>query len=182
MGSKCSNGKNLFDKFLNAKHMKPKLTFLIACALLSTSNNNKAAQETAGAATQQQPQADSRTETNQTASDDITGHWKLKLEAYDNNGNKILDEAERKKGFQNRYSFRFNADGSCRIVESYKGRYEVKTEGGNKMLYVYRNRGVGHEEKDPPPDVYRIISISKNELVLLEDLGNLTFWVFEKAN
>ena len=49
------------------------------------------------------------------------------------------------------------------------------------MLYVYRNRVVGEEEKDPPPDVYRIITLSKNEMTLLEDLGDLTFWVFERA-
>jgi hypothetical protein len=50
------------------------------------------------------------------------------------------------------------------------------------MLYVYRNKVEGQEKKDPPPDVYRIIAMSKNELVLLEDLGNLTFWVFERVN
>jgi len=30
--------------------------------------------------------------------------------------------------------------------------------------------------------VYRIISMSKSELVLLENEGNLTFWVFERIN
>jgi hypothetical protein len=50
------------------------------------------------------------------------------------------------------------------------------------MLYVYRNRVVGEEKQDPPPDMYRIISMSKNELLLLEDLGNLTFWYFERIN
>ena len=67
-------------------------------------------------------------------------------------------------------------------METFKGRYEIKTENGNKMLYVFRNRVVGEEDKDPVPDVYRIISESKNELVLLENEGNLTFWVFEKAS
>jgi hypothetical protein len=64
----------------------------------------------------------------------------------------------------------------------YKGRYEVKTEGDKKMLYVYRNRIVGAEEKDPPPDIYRITSMSKNELVLLEDIGNRAFWIFERVS
>jgi hypothetical protein len=58
----------------------------------------------------------------------------------------------------------------------------VKTEGSNKMLYVYRNKVEGQEKSDPPPDVYRIISMSKSELVLLENEGNLTFWVFERIN
>ena len=121
------------------------------------------------------------TETNQPPGDGITGYWKLTLEAYDDNGNKVLDEAERKKGIKNRYTFRFNADGSCKIQESFAGRYEVKTEGGKQMLYVYRKRVVGEEDKDPVPDVYRIISLGKTEMVLLENEGNLTFWVFERA-
>jgi len=50
------------------------------------------------------------------------------------------------------------------------------------MLYVFRNRVAGEEKQDPPPDVYRIISLSKNELVVLEQEGNLTFWVFERSN
>lgn len=158
-------------------------SILIACvvsALLVACNNN--AEETKVAETSKhQPEIASNIQTNQPSGDGITGLWKLKLEAYDDNGNKILDEAERNKGIKNRYMFRFHADGSCQIQEVYKGRYEVKTEGDKKMLYVYRNRIAGQEEKDPPPDVYSIISMTKNELVLLEDLGNLTFWVFEKA-
>lgn len=162
--------------------MKPNLTFFIACALLIACNNNKAAQESTATTTQQQPEVAANIETNQTSGDGIVGYWKLTLEAYDDNGNKVLDEDERKKGIKNRYSYRFNADGSCQIQEVFKGRYEEKTEGGNKMLYVYRKRVVGEEEQDPAPDVYRIISISKNELVLLENAGNLTFWVFERVN
>ena len=49
------------------------------------------------------------------------------------------------------------------------------------MLYVFRNRIIGEEDEDPPPDVYRIISMSKNEMVLLERVNDLVFWVFERA-
>jgi len=161
--------------------MKPHFILSIACPLFITGNSYHA-QQTIVAETMQQPDVTSSTRINQTSADDIIGFWKLKLEAYDDNSNKILDEAERKKGIKNNYSFRFNADGSCKIVESFKGRYEIKTESGNKMLYVYRNRVAGEEKQDPPPDVYRITSMSKNELVLLENEGNLTFWVFERMN
>ena len=161
--------------------MKPNLIFCIAFALLIACSNNKAAEETTASKSEQQPEIAPNNETNQSSGDGIVGYWKLTLEAYDDNGNKILDEDERKKGIKNRYTYRFNGDGSCQIQEIYKGRYEVKTENGNKMLYVYRNRIVGEEDKDPVPDVYRIISISKNEIVLLEREGNLTFWVFERA-
>lgn len=162
--------------------MKPNLILSVACALLIACNNNKAAQESTVTKTDQQPEVASKLETNQPSGDGIVGQWKLTLEAYDDNRNKILDEDERKKSIKNRYSYRFNADGSCQIQEVFKGRYEVKTENGNKMLYVFRNRVVGEEEKDPPPDVYRIITLSKNEMTLLEDLGDLTFWVFERTS
>lgn len=160
--------------------MKAHFIIFIACALFNANDKSKAQEKIAE--TLRQPRNTVNIEGNQASGDDITGHWKLKLEAYDDNSNKILDEAERKKGIKNNYSFRFNADGSCMIVEAYKGRYEVKAESGNKMLYVYRNRVEGQEKKDPPPDVYHIISTSKSELVLLEDEGDLTFWVFERIN
>lgn len=161
--------------------MKSNLIVCVAGVLLVACNNNNAQETKAAETPKEQREIASNTQTSKASEDGITGYWKLKLEAYDDNGNKILDESERKKGIQNRYLFRFNADGSCKIQEFYKGRYEVKTGSNKKMLYVYRNRVVGEEEKDPPPDVYHIISMSKNELVLLEDLGNLTFWVFERA-
>ena len=142
--------------------------------------NNNMDQAITVAKTTLQPKTTTKIKMSHAPVDDITGFWKLKLEAYDNNANKILDDDERKQGIKNNYSFRFNTDGSCKIVEAYKGRYEIKTESSKKMLYVYRNKVEGQEKKDPPPDVYHIISMSKNELVLLEDEGDLTFWVFEK--
>lgn len=150
----------------------------IALVLASCGNNN--AQETT-ADTPKQSDAASTTATTQPSGDGIVGYWKLTLEAYDENENKILDEAERKKGIKNKYAFRFNADGSCKIQESFPGRYEVKTEGGKQVLYVYRKKVAGEEDQDPVPDVYTITSIGKTEMVLLEREGNLTFWVFERA-
>lgn len=160
--------------------MKIHLFIITTYILINACSNDKPAQAT-NAQTSTQPELLLKTETNLTGDEGIIGNWKLILEAYDNNENKILDEAERKKGIQNRYSFRFNADGSCQIRESFKGHYEVKTKAGNKILSVYRNRVQGEEEQDPPPDVYRIISLSENELVLLEQEQNVTFWVFERS-
>jgi hypothetical protein len=162
--------------------MKFYLIIAAAFAVFSDCNNKTPEQAANLTESSKQSEVVASTETNQTAGDGITGYWKLKLEAYDNNENKILDEAERKKGIQNHYSFRFNTDGSCTIRESFKGHYEVKTKGGNKILSVYRNKVKGDEEKDPPPDIYRIISLGKDELVLLEQEEDLTFWVFERGN
>lgn len=161
--------------------MKLNLIFCIVLILLIACSDNKAAEETTAPKPEQQPELASNTETTQPSGDGIVGYWKLTLEAYDDNGNKTLDEEERKKGIKNKYTYRFNADGSCQIQDFYKGRYQEKTENGNKMLYVYRNRIVGEEDKDPVPDVYRITSMTKNQIVLLEQQGDLTFWVFERA-
>jgi hypothetical protein len=160
--------------------MKPNLIICFAFASLIACGSNKAPEETKVPSTEQKTEVASNPVTDQPISDDITGQWKLKLEAYDNNENKILDEDEKKKGIKNNYLFRFNADGSCQIQQMFKGHYEVKTQGDKKRLYVYRKKIEGEEDKDPPPDVYQIISLNKNELVLLETEGNLTFWVFEK--
>ena len=149
------------------------------CIVLISCNNP--ASETKVADTPKQNEVASSTEPSQSSGEGIPGFWKLTLEAYDDNGNKVLDEAERKKGIKNNYTFRFNTDGSCKIQESFGGRYEVKTEGGKQVLYVYRNRVVGEEDKDPVPDVYLITSMNKNEMVLLERIGDLTFWVFQRA-
>ncbi|HEY0680495.1 MAG TPA: lipocalin family protein [Chitinophagaceae bacterium] len=155
-------------------------SILCVCAILISCSNDQA-QENKVADTPKQSEVASNAAANQTSGDGIVGYWKLTLEAYDDNGNKVLDEAERKKGIKNKYTFRFNADGSCKIQESFPGRYEVKTEGGKKVLYVYRKRVVGEEDQDPVPDVYLITSMNKNEMVLLEKIGDLTFWVFERA-
>jgi hypothetical protein len=161
--------------------MKLNINFLFASLVLCSCNNNKTAQENIVA---EKPQSEvaANTEATQPAGDGIVGNWKLTLEAYDDNGNKILDDEERKKGIKNNYQYRFNPDGSCQIQQVFKGRYEVKTEVDKEKLYVYRNRIVGEEEKDPPPDVYHIITLDKNQLLLLEELGNLVFWVFERTN
>ena len=161
--------------------MKILLTICNAFVLMIACSNNKPAAEATSAETKQQPGVVSTAVTSQAPGEDIVGVWKLTLECYDDNGNKIPDDAEKKKGIKNNYVFRFHADGSCLIQQVYKGRYDVKTESDKKMLYVYRNRIVGEEEKDPPPDIYRITSMSKNELVLLETLGDLTFWIFERT-
>ncbi len=162
--------------------MKRKL-LLINFILLAMACNNNTAQETSASVSTTAEPAKAGIDDQKTGpqGEGIVGLWKLTLEAYDDNGNKILDDDERKKGIKNRYIYRFNADGSCKIQELYKGRYEQKTENGIKMLYVYRNRIPEEEDKDPEPDIYQVISMNNTKMVLLEKIGNLVFWEFEKT-
>jgi hypothetical protein len=118
-----------------------------------------------------------------TADGNIVGEWKLILEAYDENENKVLDEEERKKGFRNNYLLRLNANGTCRIQNFYNGTYTIKEEGGRKILSVQREKGK-EEDKQDPPDQYYIISLIKDELILLSlsaEIVTTTFWVFNRT-
>ena len=107
--------------------------------------------------------------------DVIVGKWRLTWEAYDENGNKKLDEEERKKGFANKYFYQFNADGSC-VIQNLKGRYEIKEEGGKKKLSTYT-------DVDGSKDLignYTILSVNKDELLLLDAGADFTFWTFKR--
>ncbi|MDQ6609620.1 MAG: hypothetical protein M3Y85_07350 [Bacteroidota bacterium] len=65
-------------------------------------------------------------------------------------------------------------------MELFKDHYERKTENEKDLLRVFRNRVPNEEKTDPPPDVYVITSLNKDEMVLLETIGNNTFWSFKK--
>jgi hypothetical protein len=165
--------------------MKSIIILVAAIVALSNCGNNKAAsteQPIANitATENKEVQATSSTP----SGDDMVGTWKLRLEVYDDNGNRIPDEEEMKKGYSNNYMFQFNADGTCRIQQIFTGRYEKKTEKGRPMLYVYRKRVEKEEEKDPPPDIFQITSIKKDELVLqVITMGDpSSFWFFKRIN
>src|SRR5687767_9492919 len=97
----------------------------------------------------------------------LVGNWKLFLDAYDDNGNGKLDPDERKKAKPNRHSYQFKPDGSCVIMEMFKGRYEVKKDAAGDKLFVYREKVANEETTDPEPEIFRILSVSKEELILL---------------
>lgn len=113
----------------------------------------------------------------------LVGTWKLQLDVFDDNQNQVMEEEERKKGFKNNYVLQLKADGSCRLQQTYDGRYEVKTEKGKQMLYVYRKKLEGHETKDPVPDIYEIKSVKGDELILMPLVAGFAsdFWIFKKA-
>ena len=155
--------------------------FYILFILVGCGNNSMADQKQI-ANNSSQATMDSQSTTN-TSADGIVGSWKLRLEVFDDNSNRIPDEAEMKKGYANNYMLQLNADGTCRIQQMFTGRYERKTEEGRDMLKVYRKKIEGEEDKDPPPDIYQITSVKKDELVLqIIDAGSPTsFWFFNRV-
>jgi hypothetical protein len=120
------------------------------------------------------------------SADDLIGDWKLSLETYDDNHNKKLDEDERKKGFSNHYFYRFSGDGSCiispfvtnQLKNGFKGHYVVNEKNGKKILTTYwdETEQKGHREAQ-----YTVVSVNKEELVLLETTGDYTFWIFKRV-
>ena len=118
--------------------------------------------------------------------DGVVGDWKLILETYDNNHNKALDDDERKKGFSNHYFYRFGSDGSCLISpfannqlrSAFKGHYKITEKNGRKIITTFWDEA---EQKGQQEAQYTIVSLNKEELVLLETTGDHTFWIFKKV-
>ena len=118
--------------------------------------------------------------------DGLVGDWKLSLEAYDNNHNKVLDADERNKGISNHYFYRFSTDGSClispfadkQVQNAFKGHYILSEKKGKKIITTYWDEA---EQKGQKEAQYSIISVNKDELVVLESTGDHTFWIFKRV-
>jgi len=154
--------------------MKLNLIFCMVAGWFIACSNNKAAEETTASKVEQQPVVASNIATSQPSGEGILGKWRLTWQAFDENGNKKLDEEERKKAFPNFYFYQFNADGSC-LVQNLKGHYEIKEEGGKKKLSTYADI----EGSTELIGVYTILSVNKDELLLLDAAADYTFWPFK---
>jgi len=109
--------------------------------------------------------------------DGILGSWSLVLQAFDENNNGKLDDAERKKGSTGRHFYQFNSDGTCLIhTLKLKGTYELKNDGGKKRLYTY----VIDEGKPTPENKWYVISVTKTELILLSQ-DKYAFWIYKRV-
>ena len=155
--------------------MKPNLIFCTVLGVFIACSNNKAAEETTASKVEQQPEVASNTATSQPSGEGIVGKWRLTWQAFDENGNKKLDEEERKKAFPNFYFYQFNSDGSC-LVQNLKGHFEIKEEGGKKKLSTYADI----EGSTELIGVYTILSVNKDELLLLDAAADYTFWPFKR--
>ena len=156
--------------------LKCKLCLLVTLFIGTSSCNNTENKGKAEEKEKQEKPSDTHIENLSTDNNGIVGKWKLELEAVDENENKILDEEERKKGFKNTYYYQFKSDGTCIIFQTQKGHYEIKETDGKKKLYTFIDEGEG----EGPEAQYIINSIDDNEMVLLEGMGELTFWIFKR--
>jgi hypothetical protein len=110
-------------------------------------------------------------------SESIIGSWNLVMQAFDDNGNGKLDDAERKKGSGGRHFYQFKTDGTCLIhTLKLKGYYELKDEGGKKRLYTY----IDDEGKKTPENKWYVISVTKTEMILLSQ-DKYAFWIYKRV-
>ncbi len=127
-----------------------------------------------------------------TSDNSIVGTWKLTMEAYDDNNNKVLDDDERKMGIKNstsqslhNYQMQFNANGSCKIEGKYNGTYKISEEGDKIILTVQLEAHEGVNKRQIPASRHRyhIKSMNSSELLLLAEVSGVTytFWLFKKA-
>jgi hypothetical protein len=152
--------------------------FIFAAATILACSNDSTTKENT-VAVNNETTAASPAKENTVAQDGIVGTWMMHLDAFDHNQNEELDADERAKAVANRYRMQLNADGTCRLMDLFTGRYETKTENGKKILRVFRKKVEGEEDKDPPPDVYMIKSLTKGELILYINLST-NFWIFKR--
>lgn len=111
-----------------------------------------------------------------TQNEPIVGQWKLVLVAADENGNGLLDESEKAKGTQMDDYMKLNADGSAEFYTiKLKGRYEIipNASSGKKYLYLFDEGGTKHPKG-------AILSVTKDQLVLLDKFGGDSFTVWQR--
>ena len=106
----------------------------ISFMLIYSGNNKAATTETQLATKTPSEKKISHSDDVNISADGILGNWKLRLEVFDDNGNRVPDEAELKKGYAKNYSLQLNADGTCRMQQMFTGRYQQVTEKGREML------------------------------------------------
>ena len=161
-------------------------TLFISFLLFSACNNEKTAEETTTSTTGNnaaQPEKKETTENVPGTPGAITGDWKLDWEVFDDNGNWKMEPEERAKAYKNNYRLVLRPDGTSRMMNMFNGRYEVKTENGRQMLYVYRERVAGEEDEDPLPEIFHIYSAGPDELILQVVMAGepSSFWIFKRA-
>ena len=156
------------------KYRSAIFSLLILILMSCNSNNAKSPEETSARSSQTKDNKPTSA-TPASPGDGIVGGWILTRETYDENNNKMLDEEERKKGFKNRYYYRFNADGTCKI-QTFDGFYELSEYKGKKLITTYFNE----DGKKNFESKHYIFSVDKNELVFLDELASHVFWIFKR--
>lgn len=111
---------------------------------------------------------------------ELVGGWQQTHAMYDENGNRKIDEDERRKARSDAgmalFDMRLNADGSCRL-KSTKCRYEVQAQSGGRqrlMLFVETNNRESRE------NLGIIHSVTKDELILA-NYGSGSFNVYKRT-
>ena len=150
--------------------MKRNFLFIVCIALVSScgSNNDGASTKSAN---------ETNPETSTTAGKEgkgVIGEWEQVNTVLDQNGNNLLEEAERQKPMSNKigsYYLKFNSDGTCLVGEiKFEGTYELKDDGGEQTIFIQTG----------DPQRLRIKSLTTDEMVLMPSGAPGTFLVYKR--
>lgn len=152
-----------------AKSRKIILQLSLMWLLTGCSDNNAA-----------QPGHESNTSpatSNAGSNDGLVGEWEQMLTAADKNGNEILEEDERKAGSATLMDYmKLNSDSSAVILYARApGRWEtyVNASSGKTYLNLYSQDNTKYRKG-------AIISVGKNELLILNKFGGNSFTVWKR--
>ena len=149
--------------------MKTIYLFIVSLALNSCGSN------TDGASTKSADQTTSEAAApNGTQGKGVTGEWEQVNTVLDQNGNNVLEEAERQKPMSTKigsYYLKFNSDGTCLVGEmKFEGTYEVKADGGEQTIFIQTG----------DPQRLRVKSLDSDEMVLMPSGAPGTFLVYKR--
>jgi len=160
--------------------------FIAAFLVLFSYSNSNAGNELSKDKRSVVSNSNIETSTPSPTSEGIIGDWKLSVETYDENQNKKLDPQERAKAFSNHFFFRFNADGTALVNYSttaehaFKAKYKLSKRKDLQFISIYID-GDDNEGPDGLSGGYYIISVDKNELIVLEGANERAIWVFKRS-
>ena len=104
----------------------------------------------------------------------VTGEWEQVTTVLDQNGNNLLEDAERQKPMPTKigsYYLKFSSDGTCLVGDmKFEGTYEVKDDGGEQTIFIQTG----------DPQRLRIKSLNSDEMVLMPSGAPGTFLVYKR--
>jgi ABC-type enterochelin transport system substrate-binding protein len=149
--------------------MKSIYLFIVSLALHSCGSNNE------GASTKSADQTTSEAAvTTGEQGKGVTGEWEQANTVLDQNGNNLLEDAERQKPMSTKigsYYLKFNSDGTCLVGEmKFEGTYELKDDGKEQTILIQTG----------DPQRLRIKSLKSDEMVLMPSGAPGTFLIYKR--
>jgi hypothetical protein len=150
-------------------------TFILFISCSNSSGNN--GPSTPGEQTNEVKDLKKTASPEASSGDGIVGEWTLIKMIIDENANDKMDANEISNPITNSEDYmKLNSDGSAEFYAiKIKGRYEIKeNSGGKRYLNLFDKDNTKHAKG-------AIISVTKNELTLLNKFAGSTFTIWKRS-